>query len=209
MSKNTTASDDAVFQSAKDAAYSQAVASDNSQSAVAKVAGYVKMHNPQWPSVENAELESELTEGYRLRFAETHPAVTYGYVEGQFVNVAQLSRKPKETTTLTVQYCVGLSNYDLRKVEDKDKKAVIQAIRNQCSNYVANRMSDLKKAILGKGDRKRNGNKTLHEFWTATFDVDKKIIHAKTLGDPLADVDLHKKAYAAFWQVFKDAKLIK
>lgn len=210
MTKNIIASSiDVVFQSAKDAAYSQAVASDNSQSAVAKVAGYVKMHNPQWPSVENAELESELTEGYRLRFAENNPPVVYGYIEGQFVNVTQLAKKPKETVNITVQYCVGLSNYDLRKIEDKDKKAVIQAVRNECSTYVSNRMSDLKKAILGKGERKRAGNKTLHEFWTATFDVDSKIIHAKTLGDPLADLDLHKKAYAAFWQVFKDAKLIK
>jgi len=133
----------------------------------------------------------------------------YGYIEGQFVNVSQLAKKPKETSNITVQYCVGLSNYDLRKIEDKDKKAVIQAVRNECSTYVSNRMSDLKKAILGKGDRKRTGNKTLQEFWTVTFDVDKKIIHAKTLGDPLADLDLHKKAFAAFWQVFKDAKMIK
>ena len=167
------------------------------------------MHYPQWPSVDNAELESELTEGYRLRFAETHPPVLYGYVEGQFVNVSQLAKKPKETTNITVQYCVGLSNYDLRKVEDKEKKAVIQAVRNECSTYVSNRMSDLKKAIIGKTDRKRNTNKTLEEFWTATFDVDKKVIHAKTLGDPLADLDIHKKAFAAFWQVFRDAKLIK
>jgi hypothetical protein len=210
MTKNIiAASIDVVFQSAKDAAYSQAVASDGKESAIAKVAGYVKMHNPQWPTTTDAELESELTEGYRLRFAENNPPVVYGYVEGQFVNVTQLAKKPKETSNITVQYCVGLSNYDLRKIEDKDKKAVVQAIRNQCSNYVANRMSDLKKAILGKGERKRNGNKTLHEFWTATFDVDSKIIHAKTLGDPLADLDLHKKAYAAFWQVFKDAKMIK
>ena len=204
-----TKSNDVVFQSAKDAAYSQAVASDNKESAIAKVAGYVKMHNPQWPTVTNDELESELTEGYRLRFAENNPPMLYGYIEGQFVNVTQLAKKPKETSNITVQYCVGLSNYDLRKIEDKDKKAVIQAVRNECSTYVSNRMSDLKKAILGKNDRKRTGNKTLQEFWTATFDVDKKIIHAKTLGDPLADLDLHKKAFAAFWQVFKDAKMIK
>ena len=204
-----TKSNEVVFQSAKDAAYSQAVASDGKESAIAKVAGYVKMHNPQWPTVTNDELESELTEGYRLRFAENNPPMLYGYIEGQFVNVSQLAKKPKETSNITVQYCVGLSNYDLRKVEDKDKKAVIQAIRNECSTYVSNRMSDLKKAILGKGDRKRTGNKTLQEFWTATFYVDKKIIHAKTLGDPLADLDLHKKAFAAFWQVFKDAKMIK
>jgi hypothetical protein len=210
MTKNIIASSiDVVFQSAKDAAYSQAVASDGKESAIAKVAGYVKMHNPQWPTVTNDELESELTEGYRLRFAENNPPVVYGYIEGQFVNVTQLAKKPKETSNITVQYCVGLSNYDLRKIEDKDKKAVIQAVRNECSTYVSNRMSDLKKAILGKGDRKRTGNKTLQEFWTATFDVDKKIIHAKTLGDPLADLDLHKKAFAAFWQVFKDAKMIK
>jgi len=204
-----TKSSEVVFQSAKDAAYSQAVASDGKESAIAKVAGYVKMHNPQWPTVTNDELESELTEGYRLRFAENNPPMLYGYIEGQFVNVSQLAKKPKETSNITVQYCVGLSNYDLRKIEDKDKKAVIQAVRNECSTYVSNRMSDLKKAILGKGDRKRTGNKTLQEFWTATFDVDKKIIHAKTLGDPLADLDLHKKAFAAFWQVFKDAKMIK
>ena len=115
MTKNIIASSiDVVFQSAKDAAYSQAVASDDKESAIAKVAGYVKMHNPQWPTNADAELESELTEGYRLRFAENNPPVVYGYVEGQFVNVTQLAKKPKDTMNITVQYCGGLSNYDLR-----------------------------------------------------------------------------------------------
>lgn len=208
--ENLENSNDVVISSLRDAAYKQSKSYDDNQAVLQKVKNYIATQCPSWPEKENAEVEAELESGYKLRYGELHPAKSYAFKEnaaGQkfFADVSDMAKRPDGTVEISVSYATGLSNYDLRKVEPAEKKKVVQTLRNECSTYVSGRMKDLKNAIKGKAERKRAENKTLQTHWVEFFKADeKKITHAKTLGDPHADMVTYKLAVDAFWKVIND-----
>ena len=203
------------FVSLKDAAYKQAFAGDKAESMVLATANYTRLHHPKWPIEADEVVDNMLKEGYTLRFAETDSGAPkeYGFVDGNYINVTELAVKPKQVDVISVAYATGLSNYEYRVMDNKDKKAIVQQYREAASDYVSINKNRLIKKIdelnnpKKKGERKRSDNKTLAQHWTETFskgEAKEKV--ALKNGDPDADPELYKKAVAAFWAVKNSKK---
>jgi hypothetical protein len=198
------------FVSLKDAAYKQAFAGDKAESMVLATANYTRLHHPKWPVEADEVVDNMLKEGYTLRFAETEKGAPkqYGFVDGNYINVTELAVKPKQVDVISVAYATGLSNYDYRVMDNKDKKAIVKEYRDAASDYVSVNKNRLVKKIAElnnpkeKGERKRADNKTLAQHWTDTFSKgEAKERTALKNGDPDADPELYKEAVAAFWAV--------
>jgi hypothetical protein len=203
------------FVSLKDAAYQQAFAGDKAESMVLATANYTRLHHPKWPIEADEVVDNMLKEGYTLRFAETDKGAPkqYGFVDGNYINVTELAVKPKQIDVISVAYATGLSNYEYRVMDNKDKKAIVQQYREAASDYVSINKNRLIKKIdelnnpKEKGGRKRSDNKTLAQHWTDTFSKgEAKERTALKNGDPDADPELYKKAVAAFWAVKNSKK---
>jgi hypothetical protein len=202
------------FVSLKDAAYKQAFAGDKAESMVLATANYTRLHHPKWPIEADEVVDNMLKEGYTLRFAETDSGAPkqYGFVDGNYINVTELAVKPKQVDVISVAYATGLSNYEYRVMDNKDKKAIVKQYREAASDYVSVNKNRLIKKIEWlntpiderekKGGRKRADNKTLAQHWTDTFSKgEAKERTALKNGDPDADPELYKEAVAAFWAV--------
>lgn len=198
------------FVSLKDAAYKQAFAGDKAESMVLSTAKYTRLHHPNWPHEKDEVVDTLLTEGYLLRFAETEKGQPreYGYVDGNYINVTELASKPKNTDVLTVAYAMGLSNYDYRMIDNPDKKAVVALIRDEAKTYVSGNKGRLIKKLeeIDNPDKakekKRADNKTFRKHWEDLFEKgEAKVKLAQKLGDPDAIPAKYNAAVAAFWQV--------
>ncbi len=195
------------IQSIRDAAYRQAVSTGAAQSSLEQTARYVLTKFPKALTEKSDELNAELREGYMLRFAEITPSKEYALVDGNYVNVAELTKRPKDVETMSVEYATSMSNYDLRKIDNPEKKKIVSNIRASASTYISNRMGDLSKKLAelsnpAKAKATRSANKTLREHWEAGFAKDDtKVVKAKSLGDPDANPVKFRMAVEAFWAV--------
>ena len=197
------------FASISDAAYKQAAGFEASTDTLESVARYVRMQHPNYPTEKNEELDAALAHGYLLKLSETKRGAPreFGIVDGNYIDVTQLSVKPKlGTDVLTIAYATGLSNYDYRKLENPDKKKIVAEIRDMASTYVSQSKARLHKKLQEIDNpekaKKRGDNKTIRKHYEDIFDLgEKKIKIAQKLGDPDADPVRHKAAVAAFWKV--------
>ena len=198
------------FVSIKDAAYKQAAGFESASDTLTSVAQFVRMHHPRYPDEKDEALDTMLAEGYLLKLSETKrgQAREFGYVDGNFVDVSLLASKPKHCEVLTVAYATGLSNYDYRKLDNPDKKAVVQQIREMASTYISQNKARLHKKLeeIDNPDKasgkKRSDNKTFRKHWEDLFEAgEKKVKLAVKLGDPDADPARYNAAVAAFWKV--------
>ena len=207
--KKVPAADSAIeFVSLKDAAYKQAAGFETNNDTLNSVAYYVRSHNPNYPQEKDEALDNLLAEGYLLKLSETKrgQAREFGYVDGNYVDVSLLASKPKHTEVLTIAYATGLSNYDYRKLDNPDKKAVVQQIREMASTYISQRKAALHKKLDEINNpekaKKRADNKTFRKHWEDVFEAgEKKVKIAVKLGDPDANPAKYNAAVAAFWQV--------
>jgi hypothetical protein len=195
------------IQSIKDAAYRQAVSTGAAQSSLEQTARYVLEKFPKVLTEKSDELNAELREGYLIRCDEITPKREYALVDGNYVNVSELAKRPNATEVLSVAYATSMSNYDYRKIDNPEKKKIVGEIRAAASTYVSNRIGDLRKKLIElttpkKETGKRAANKTLREHWEVNFAKDDaKVLKAKTLGDPDADPVKFRMAVEAFWSV--------
>ena len=193
------------IQSIRDAAYRQAVSTGAAQSSLEQTARFVLDKFPKVLTEKSDELNAELREGYLVRFDEITPKREYALVDGNYVNVSELAKRPATVEVLSVAYATSLSNYDYRKIDNPEKKKIVGEIRAAASTYVSNRIGDLRKKLIElttpkKETGKRAANKTLREHWEANFAKDDgKVVKAKTLGDPDADPVKFRMAVQAFW----------
>jgi hypothetical protein len=203
-------SDELIIVSAKDAAYKQAAGFESSNDTLNTVGQYIRTQHPNYPHEKNEALDSMLAEGYLLKLSETKRGAPreFAYIDGNYVDVTQLAAKPKSTEILTIAYATGLSNYDYRKLDNPDKKAVVAQIREMASTYISQRKAALLKKLeeLDNPDKskakKRADNKTFRKHWEDLFEAgDKKVKLAAKLGDPDADTARYNAAVAAFWKV--------
>ena len=203
------------FVSLKDAAYKQAYAGDKAESMVLSVARFTRMNHPKWPHEKDEVVDSLLTDGYLLRFAETKNGQPreFGYIDGNYVDVTLLAAKPKQTDVLTVAYATGLSNYDYRMIDNPDKKKVVAEIRDAAKTYVSQNKGRLIKKLEEidnpekAKEKKRADNKTFRKHWEDLFEKgDAKVKLAAKLGDPDADPALFNEAVSAFWAVMNRNK---
>jgi|LakMenEpi03Aug12_release.lakeMendotaPanAssembly.Ray.scaffolds.fasta_scaffold713326_1 hypothetical protein len=195
------------IQSIKDAAYRQAVSTGAAQSSLEQTARYVLEKFPKVLTEKSDELNAELREGYLIRCDEITPKREYALVDGNYINVSELAKRPNATEVLSVAYATSMSNYDYRKIDNPEKKKIVGGIRADASTYVSNRISDLRKKLIElttpkKETGKRAANKTLREHWEANFvKDDAKVTKAKALGDPDANPVKFRMAVEAFWAV--------
>ena len=201
------------FVSLKDAAYKQAAGFETNNDTLNSVAHYVRMTSPNYPHDKDEVIDTMLAEGYLLKLSETKRGAPreFGYVDGNYVDVSLLASKPKSVEVLTIAYATGLSNYDYRKLDNPDKKAVVQQIREMASTYVSQRKAALHKKLdeidNPEKAKKRGDNKTFRKHWEDTFENgEKKVKIAVKLGDPDADPKLYNEAVAAFWAVMNRKK---
>lgn len=201
------------FVSLKDAAYKQAAGFETNNDTLNSVAHYVRMTSPNYPHDKDEVIDTMLAEGYLLKLSETKRGAPreFGYVDGNYVDVSLLASKPKSVEVLTIAYATGLSNYDYRKLDNPDKKAVVQQIREMASTYVSQRKAALHKKLdeidNPEKAKKRGDNKTFRKHWEDAFENgEKKVKIAVKLGDPDADPKLYNEAVAAFWAVMNRKK---
>jgi len=193
------------IQSIRDAAYRQAVSTGAAQSSLEQTARFVLEKFPKVLTEKSDELNAELREGYLVRCDEITPKREYALVDGNYVNVSELAKRPDAVEILSVAYATSLSNYDYRKIDNPEKKKIVGEIRAAASTYVSNRIADLRKKLIElttpkKETGKRAAYKTLREHWEVNFAKDDaKVIKAKTLGDPDADPVKFRMAVQAFW----------
>jgi hypothetical protein len=198
------------FASVSDAAYKQAAGFESATDTLESVARYIRMMHPNYPTEKNEELDAALAHGYLLKLSETKRGMAreFGYVDGNYIDVTQLTVKPKMgTEVLTIAYATGLSNYDYRKLDNPDKKKIVAEIRDMASTYVSQSKARLHKKLdeIDNPDakqKKRSDNKTIRKHWEDLFEAgEKKIKIAQKLGDPDADPARYSAAVAAFWKV--------
>lgn len=195
------------FESIRDAAYNQAVSTSAAQSTLEQTARYVLEKFPKVLTEKSDELNAELMGGYLIRFNEITPKQEYALVDGNYINVAELAKRPKDVDVLSVAYATSMSNYDYRKIDNPEKKKIVGSIRAAASTYVSNRVGDLRKKLIElttpkKETGKRAANKTLREHWEVNFAKDDaKVTKAKALGDPDANPVKFRMAVEAFWSV--------
>lgn len=197
------------FASISDAAYKQAAGFESATDTLESVARYVRMQHPNYPTEKNEELDAALAHGYLLKLSETKRGMAreFGFVDGNYIDVTQLTVKPKlGTEVLTIAYATGLSNYDYRKLENPDKKKIVAEIRDMASTYVSQSKARLHKKLQEidnpTKERKRADNKTLRKHFEDIFEAgEKKVKLAIKLGDPDADAARYNVAVAAFWKV--------
>ena len=201
------------FVSLKDAAYKQAAGFETNNDTLNSVAHYVRMTSPNYPHDKDEVIDTMLADGYLLKLSETKRGAPreFGYVDGNYVDVSLLASKPKGIEVLTIAYATGLSNYDYRKLDNPDKKAVVQQIRDMASTYISQRKAALHKKLdeidNPEKAKKRGDNKTFRKHWEDTFENgEKKVKIAVKLGDPDADPKLYNEAVAAFWAVMNRKK---
>jgi len=196
------------FVSLKDAAYKQAAGFETNNDTLNSVAHFVRTNHPRYPHEKDEVVDNMLAEGYLMKLSETKRGQPreFGYVDGNYVDVSLLATKPKHCEIITIAYATGLSNYDYRKLDNPDKKAVVQQIREMASTYISQRKAALHKKLdeidNPEKAKKRSDNKTFRKHWEDVFEAgEKKVKIAVKLGDPDANPAKYNAAVAAFWQV--------
>ena len=86
----------------------------------------------------SAEIKSELREGFALRWQENNVPVLYS--DDWIPN-------PKGLNLATLNYAMSYSQQSFGAIEETLKKAVLKDIRDAFSDYVSNRIGDIKRAI--------------------------------------------------------------
>ena len=156
------------------------------------------------------EAVSELKEGFRQRYSETHPDVEYAVVDGNYIPRDQLPPDAKvlENVKIGVAYAFSFTQqaYGALKADDLAKYNLVNDIRDKVNKYCFNCLSDLK-AAARKVEKQRNPESTTRaatlafgEFLDKQFDAwNQRCKTAEARGnDPTADSKALREAIIAF-----------
>lgn len=192
------------FASLKDLGYQQAGNFEKSIS----MAQYALDNIAGFPKDVPSEAKDELYEGYRMRFNENNPAVTYAVINDHYVKATpeHIAAKNVEKIEIGVAYAFSYSSQEFGKLKNTQPAlhALIDVVRQKCNTYCSNRLADLKRAanaILNKDKpRERTANKDFAEFVTAWMNdaAPTRLISAKNRGDSSADAKKFNEAKVAF-----------
>lgn len=202
------------FINVKDGAYKQALANDKNELTLSAFADFVRVQHPQFiEQGKDHPIYGELCDGYISRFTETDTGKDreYAVINGKYIDVSSLTKRPASVEIISAEYCRNLSNYDLRMLEkdNPEKHKVVKSLRNDASTYISQRVSALLKKIEflnnppKDGEKKRKANLTFRESLAAFFEKsDGKVKLDKKRGDPDADPVRYRMAVESFWQTF-------
>lgn len=192
------------FASLKDSAYQQAGAHDTLES----VARYAIANIADFPKEVSSEAKDELYEGYRMRFDQLCPKKTYAVVNDHYVLATEEHMKAKnvEKIEIGVAYAYSYTSQEFGKLAQTRPAlhALVKMIREKCSTYCSNRMSDLKRranTILNEGkERTRTANKNFSEFVEEWFKetAPTRLKGAKARSDATANEKRFNDAKVAF-----------
>lgn len=203
-SQSSVASSTPVFTSLKDLGYQQAGNFEKSLS----MAQYALDNIVGFPTDVPTEAKDSLYEGYRMKFNELQPAKMFAVINDHYVLATQehIEAKAVEKIEVGVAYAYSFSSQEFGKLANANPAlhALIKAVREKCSTYCSNRLSDLKRAattILNKDKtRARTANKDFSEFVDAWFKVTApdRLKSASARGDSSADTARFNAAKVAF-----------
>ena len=198
------ASSTPVFTSLKDLGYQQAGNFEKSLS----MAQYALDNIVGFPADVPTEAKDSLYEGYRMKFNELQPAKVFAVINDHYVLATQehIEAKAVEKIEVGVAYAYSFSSQEFGKLANTNPAlhSLIKAVREKCSTYCSNRLSDLKRAattILNKDKtRERTANKDFSEFVDAWFKVTApdRLKSASARGDSSADTTRFNAAKVAF-----------
>jgi len=192
------------FLSLKDGAFQQAGAHTTLESFARYVLGAVA----DFPKTIPEETRDELYAGYRMKFDTLHPAKTYAVVNDHIVLATDehKANDSVEKISIGVAYAYSYTSQEFGKLANTRPAlhAIVKVIREKCTTYCSNRLSDLKRAakkILSEGrERVRTANKDFGEFvdtWLKET-APGRLKSAKARGDVTAKVDRFEAARLAF-----------
>jgi hypothetical protein len=195
------------FNSIKDFGYQQAGTLDTSTSQ----AQWAIDHLVGFPESITDEDKAQLSEGYKLRFNENNPAVTYAVINGHYVlpDADQLKSKKVEKIEIGVEYAFSFSSQEFGKLKNTNPAlhAVVHTWRKRMSTYQSNAINDLiakaKKILKPAGSTTRQ-SLTFVESMTKTFEAQAKSVKVKQIrgSDTTADAVKYGVAVKAFWSAY-------
>lgn len=192
------------FLSLKDGAFQQAGAHTTLESFARFVLGAVA----DFPKTIPEETRDELYAGYRMKFDALHPATMYAVINDHIVLATDehKANDSVEKIAIGVAYAFSYTAQEFGKLANSRPAlhAIVKVIREKCSTYCSNRLSDLKRAakkILSEGkDRQRTANKDFGEFVDAWLkeSAPERLKSAKARGDATANAERFEAARLAF-----------
>jgi len=195
------------FTSIKDFAYQQAGTMDTSTSQ----AQWAIDHLVGFPEDISDEDKAQLGEGYKLRFNENNPAVTYAVINGHYVlpDADQLKSKKVEKVEIGVEYAFSFSSQEFGKLKNTNPAlhAVVNTWRKRMSTYQSNALSELirkAKALLKKDQPTTRQSLTFVESMTKVFEAQGKSVKVKQVrgSDTTANAVKYGVAVSAFWTAY-------
>jgi hypothetical protein len=200
----TAAQSASPFTSLKDLGYQQAGNFEKSIS----MAQYALDNITGFPADVPTESKDALYEGYRMKFNELQPAKVFAVINDHYVLATpeHIAAKNVEKIEVGVAYAYSYSSQEFGKLANTNPAlhALIKAVREKCSTYCSNRLSDLKRAaknILNKDKtRDRTANKDFAEFVADWFKdtAPTRLKSAEARRDSTADSKRFNEAKVAF-----------
>ena len=195
------------FISVKDFAYQQAGTMDTSTSQ----AQWAIDHLVGFPESITDEDKAQLGEGYKLRFNENNPPVTYAVINGHYVkpSAEHLKDKKVEKVEIGVDYAFSYSSQEFGKLKNENPALheVVGKIRKALSTYQSNALGDLiakAKKLLKKDEPTTRQSLNFVESMTKVFETQARSVKVKQHRgkDTTADAIKFEIAVDAFWKAY-------
>ena len=197
--------------SLKDGAYKQAKATESLESLALHIYSTVPAFLTSMPEEVKAELES----GYRLRYTELNKGKTYASVGGNYLLIdgsnPDLERQ-KEKIVITVDYATSFTPQQFGKLRGTDINlhALIKVVRDDTSDYISNRLGDLKRKVKALNPANKRERGITADFTVRVKNIfDELTTQCKTAsgrGDETANEARFKKSKLAFMTVWNHAE---
>jgi hypothetical protein len=192
--------------SLKDLGYQQAKTGDSletqAQFALENITGF--------PEDVPSEARDSLYDGYRMRYSERKPAVTYAVINDHYVLATpeQVQNKKIEKIEIGVAYAFAYSSQEFGKLKNTNPAlhGIIKVVRDDVADYCSNRLGDLRRAAKKLITKKDGATRTTLDFAQSmlkAFEAQEKSVKVKQAkGDTTANSAKFALAVKSFWTTY-------
>jgi hypothetical protein len=192
--------------SLKDLGYQQAKTGDSletqAQFALENITGF--------PEDVPSEARDSLYDGYRMRYSERKPAVTYAVINDHYVVATpeQVQNKKIEKIEIGVAYAFAYSSQEFGKLKNTNPAlhGIIKIVRDDVADYCSNRLGDLRRAAKKLITKKDGATRTTLDFAQSmlkAFEAQEKSVKVKQAkGDTTANSAKFALAVKSFWTTY-------
>jgi hypothetical protein len=192
--------------SLKDLGYQQAKTGDSLETQ----AQYALGHITGFPEDVPSEARESLYDGYRMRYSERKPAVTYAVINDHYVLATpeQVQNKKIEKIDVGVAYAFSYSSQEFGKLKNTNPAlhGIIKIVRDDVADYCSNRLGDLRRAAKKLITKKDGATRTTLDFAQSmlkAFEAQEKSVKVKQAkGDTTANSAKFAVATKAFWTAY-------